>query len=196
MILFVILLSMLIILLSNLSVIRHLICGNNSNSLLNLNLIYKTLWIGIGNSLLISMLEKRKWFCLTSLITMMLLMWKWMCLFLRKNHLLRWWGWLSLLNWIKALTLSVLLKLLQENWILEKSLDSFYEVSLSWVCSIKPCMKYCCHVCAGGPSCCSELIEKLQKQICRTVGPSLAASLEPLTHCQNLASLSLFFRIA
>ena len=39
----VILLSMLMILLSILSVIGHLICGNNFNWLLNLNLIYKTL---------------------------------------------------------------------------------------------------------------------------------------------------------
>ena len=33
-----------------------------------------------------------------------------MGLFLRKKHLLRCWGWLSLLNWIGALTLSLLLK--------------------------------------------------------------------------------------
>ena len=33
-----------------------------------------------------------------------------------------------------------------------------------------------------------------KKRICRTVGPSLAASLEPLTHCGNVASLSLFYR--
>ena len=39
----VILLSMLMILLSILSVIRYLICGNNLNWLLNLNLIYETL---------------------------------------------------------------------------------------------------------------------------------------------------------
>ena len=45
MMLSVILLSMLI-LLSIRSVIRHLICGNNLNWLLNLNLIYKTLWTG------------------------------------------------------------------------------------------------------------------------------------------------------
>ena len=43
MILSVILLSMLMILISVLSVIRHLICGNNLNWLLNLNLIYETL---------------------------------------------------------------------------------------------------------------------------------------------------------
>ena len=38
-----ILLPVLILLLSILSVTRHLICGNNLNWLLNLNLIYKTL---------------------------------------------------------------------------------------------------------------------------------------------------------
>ena len=43
------------------------------------------------------------------------------------------------------------------------------------------------------PSCYLEFW-KLQKRICRNVGPSLAASLEPLVHRQNLASLSLFYR--
>ena len=46
MILSVILLFMLMILLSNLSVIRHLICGNNWNWLLNLNLIYQHCRVG------------------------------------------------------------------------------------------------------------------------------------------------------
>ena len=55
-------------------------------------------------------------------------------------------------------------------------------------------MEYCCHVWAGAPSCYLELLEKLQKQICRTVVLSLAASLEPLAHCRNVASLSLFYR--
>ena len=53
-------------------------------------------------------------------------------------------------------------------------------------------MEYRCHVWAGAPNCYLELLDKLQKQICRTVGPSLAASLEPLAHRQNVASLSLF----
>ena len=61
-------------------------------------------------------------------------------------------------------------------------------------CSIRPCMKYYCHVWAGAPSCYLELLDKLQKRICRTVGPSLAASLEPLAHCRNVASLSLSYR--
>ena len=48
--------------LSILSVIRHLICGNNLNWLLNLNLIYETLWTGVRSGLLISMLGKLSWF--------------------------------------------------------------------------------------------------------------------------------------
>ena len=60
--------------------------------------------------------------------------------------------------------------------------------------TICPCMEYCCHIWAGAPSCYLELLDKLQKQICRIVGPSLAASLEPLTHCRNVARLSLFYR--
>ena len=63
---------------------------------------------------------------------------------------------------------------LQENW----SFNSFYEVSFSW----------------GSPSCYLDLLDKLQKRICRIVGPSLAASLEPLAHRRNVASLSLFYR--
>ena len=47
---------------------------------------------------------------------------------------------------------------------------------------------------ASAPSCYLELLDKLQKRICTTVGPSLAASLEPLAHRQNVASLCLFCR--
>ena len=60
--------------------------------------------------------------------------------------------------------------------------------------TIRPCMEYCCHVWAGAPSCYLDLLDKLQKGICRTVGPSLAASLEPLVHRRKAASLSLFYR--
>ena len=60
--------------------------------------------------------------------------------------------------------------------------------------TIRPCMEYCCHVLAGAPSCYLELLDKLQKWICRTVVPLLAASLAPLAHRQNVASLSLFYR--
>ena len=39
--------------LSILNVMRHLICGNNLNWLLNLNLIYETLWTWAASGLLI-----------------------------------------------------------------------------------------------------------------------------------------------
>ena len=44
------------------------------------------------------------------------------------------------------------------------------------------------------PSCYLELLDKLQKWICRTIGPSYTVYLEPLAQCQNVASLSLFYR--
>ena len=74
MMLSLILQSMLMILLSILSVIGCLICGNNLNWLLNLNLIHETQWTGVRSGLLISMLGKLSWFRLTGLITMVLLM--------------------------------------------------------------------------------------------------------------------------
>ena len=58
--------------------------------------------------------------------------------------------------------------------------------------TIRPCIEYCCHVWAGAPSCYLELLDKLQKWICRTIGPLLASSLEPLAHRRNVVSLSLF----
>ena len=60
--------------------------------------------------------------------------------------------------------------------------------------TIRLFMEYCYHVWAAAPSCYLELLDKLQKQIYRTVGPSLAASLEHLPHHWNVASLSLFYR--
>ena len=56
-----------------------------------------------------------------------------------------------------------------------------------------PCIEYCCLVWVGAPSSYLELLGKLQKRICRIVGPSLADSLEPLAR-RNVTSLSLFYR--
>ena len=47
--------------------------------------------------------------------------------------------------------------------------------------SIRPYMEYCCHVWAGAPSYYLELLDKLQKRTCRTVG------LVPLAHRRNVA---------
>ena len=165
----------------------HLICGNNYNWLLNLNLIYETVLNGTGSGLLISMLGRVNWFHLTGLVTLLLLMWKWMGLFLRKNHLIRWWGLTFLLNWIGAVTLSQLLKL---PWVLILSMKLLFpEVALHlYKSTIRPCMEYSFHVWVGAPSCYLELLDKLQKRICRTFGPSLTASLKPLAHRRNVAS--------
>ena len=57
--------------------------------------------------------------------------------------------------------------------------------------TIRPCMEYCCYVWADAPSCYLDLLDKLQKRLCRIVGPSLAASLEPLAHRRNVASFSI-----
>ena len=61
--------------------------------------------------------------------------------------------------------------------------------------TVRPFMEYCCHVWVGARSCYLELLDKLQKGICRTVGPSVAASLEPLAHRRNVASLSIFLSL-
>ena len=61
-------------------------------------------------------------------------------------------------------------------------------------CIIQPCLEYCCHVFAGTLSCYFKLLDKLQKQIFRTVEPSHVTSLEPLAHHGNDASLNLFYR--
>ena len=87
-----------------------------------------------------------------------------------KNHLLRCWGWpIAKTASIKIGTLIRFMKFLSP------------EVTLyPYKSTIRPCMEYCCHVWAGAPSCYLELLDKLQKWICRIVGPSLAASHEPL----------------
>ena len=63
------------------------------------------------------------------------------------------------------------------------------EVLYLYKSTIRPCMEYCCHAWSGGPSCYLELLDKLQKRIFRTVGPSLAVSLDPLAYRRNEASI-------
>ena len=55
-------------------------------------------------------------------------------------------------------------------------------------------MECCCHVWADTPGYNLELLDKLQKWICRNASPSLAAPLEPLAHRRNVSSLSVFYR--
>ena len=59
--------------------------------------------------------------------------------------------------------------------------------------TIWACMEYSCHVWGGAPSSQLEFLDKLQKQVCSTIGHSLPASLEPFTHRRNVVSLSFFW---
>ena len=104
MMLSLILLSTLMMLFSTVSLSRHLLCGNNQNWLLNLNLTNETLQTGAGSGLLNS-------------VNSGAIVVKVMGLFLKKNHLTRGWDSLSLLNWIKALIVMFGLVLLAATWI-------------------------------------------------------------------------------
>ena len=77
---------------------------------------------------------------------------------------------------------------------IDVKMDGSVLLCILYKSTISPCMEYCCLFWAGAPNYYLELFNKLQKQIYKTVGPSLAASLEPLAHHQNFASLSLFYR--
>ena len=55
-------------------------------------------------------------------------------------------------------------------------------------------MEYYCYVSAGAHSYYLKMLDKLQKQVCWTAGPTLAASLEPLALCQTVANLSSLFK--
>ena len=57
-------------------------------------------------------------------------------------------------------------------------------------------MEYFCHSWAGAPNCYLDMLEKLQKQVHRTVGLFLATTLEPLAYCWDIASWSIFFTIS
>ena len=68
----------------------------------------------------------------------------------------------------------------------------FSEVALClYNSTIWPCVEYCCRVWSDAPSFFLELLDKVQKQIWRTLVPSFVASLDPLAHCQNPASFSM-----
>ena len=55
-------------------------------------------------------------------------------------------------------------------------------------------MEYSYHIWSGAPSCYLEMLDKLQKRLCRTVDPSLCASLDHLAHRRNVASSRLFYK--
>ena len=182
MMLSVILPPMLMILLSNLSVIGHLICSNNLNWLLNLNLIYETQW----KTQLVSFDQSNNNGFIDVKISGFILEEKssFKMLVLTFSSKLDWGSYIISIAKTASKKLGALIRSM-------KFLSP--EVALYlYKSTIRPCMEYCCHVWAGAPSCDLDLFDKLQERICRIIGPSLAASLEPLAHRRNVASLSLF----
>ena len=131
---------------SILSLIRYLICGNNLNWLLNLNLISETLWTGARSGLLISMLEKLNWFRLTGLITLILLTF---------SSKLDWGSYIISIAKNSSKKIGALIRSMK---FLSPEVALYLHKS-----TIRPCMEYYCHVGAGAPSCYLELLDKLQK---------------------------------
>ena len=94
---------------------------------------------------------------------------------------------LSLPNWIGALTLSLLLRLISRKW------DPWFmkflppEAALYlYYATIWPCTEYCCHIRA-------VILDEQQKQFYRTVGPSFTGRLELSAHHQNVINWILFY---
>ena len=153
--------------------------GSNYNWLLNLNLIYETLWTGVGSGLFISMLGKLSFDQSNNTGAVDVKMDGSVCE--EKSS-------------FKMLGLTFSSKLDWGSYIISVAKTSSEKIG-ALICSIKflspefalylykftirPCLEYCCHIWAGAPRCYLELLDK---QICRTIGPSLAASLESLAH--------------
>ena len=114
-----------------------------------------------------------------------------MGLFLKKNHLLSC-GCFSFLNWISSIakTASKIFR------TLVLSLKFLSHVVALYLCksTIPRCREYFCHVWMVAPNCYLDMLDRLQKQICRSLGPELPASIEPLAHRQYIATLSHFYR--
>ena len=176
----VILLSMLMILLSILSVIGHLICGNNLNWLLNLNLICESLWAGVRSGLLISMLVSFDQSNNNSSTDVKM---DGSVLEEKSSFKMLRLTFSSKLDWGSYIT-SIAKTASKKIGSLIRSMKYLSpEVALYlYKSTICPCIECCCHVWAGCSSCYLELLDKLQKWICRIAGPSLADSLEPLVH--------------
>ena len=102
---------------------------------------------------------------------------------------------LPLLNWAGPLRLSPFLKLPPRILSLYFDLWSFFLPKLLFISINLLCKLYkllSCLDCASSYQ--SDMLEKFQKRVCWPVGPTLGASFEPLGHCRNGASLSLFYR--
>ena len=111
--------------------------------------------------------------------------------FLRKNHFLRCWGWVSLLNWIGAITLSLLPKLLPRKLELWFVLWSFFLLMLLCIPINLPYNHTWNTVAMSGLL---LLAATLNYKWATKTDLSVTASRETLAHRGNVASLNLFYR--
>ena len=186
MMLSVILLSMLMILLSIVSVIRHLICGNNSNWFSELESHLRD--TGLGQKVVFDDFNAGKtqlvsfdWSNNTGATDVKI-----------DGSVLKGKSSFKMSGFTRGSYIIATAKNVSKNiGALMCSMTFLFPVVALYLCksTIHQCMEYCCHVWADALSCYLELLDKLQKRICRTIGPSLATSLEPSAHCQNAASL-------
>ena len=126
-----------------------------------------------------------------------MLRYKWIHLFLKENHLFKILG-LSCSSKLvcSSYIISTVKTVSRKIGVLIRSMSFLPpEVALYlYKSTMWPNMEFCCYVWAGALNCYLIMLDKLQKRICMTVGPSLAAFLEPLAHRRNVTSLSLFYR--
>ena len=124
--------------------------------------------------LLISVLEKLSYFCLTNLITLVQLMSKMDRSALEEKSSFKMLGLTFsskldcgcyIISIVKT-TPKKIGALIRSMRFLSPEVDLYL-----YKPTIQSCIEYCCHVWAGAPSCYLELLDMLQKQTCRTVGP-------------------------
>ena len=91
----------------------------------------------------------------------------------------------SLVNWIGAVTLSLLLKAVSKKYgPLICSVKFLSQVALDlYKSTIQLCMEYWCHVWTGALNFYLHISDKQLKQVCSNAGLSLVASFELLTRC-------------
>ena len=156
-------------------------------------MIYNTLWTGLRNGWLISLLAKLNWFSFyqsnsTGAIDLKI---DWSVLEEKLSFKILGLMFSSKLDW-GSYIISVpktASKKIEPLICFMKFLSP--EVTLYlYKFTIQPCMEYCCPVWTSGRSCYLELLDKLQKQDCWSFICCLSLA---LVHCGNVVSLSLFY---
>jgi len=96
--------------------------------------------------------------------------------------------WKFLKNWLKVLSKPRPSRVAYKKCVYRaKQFLPFIFLSLRFV------FAYCCHLwCSCQLS--KSFLDKVQKRIVNIVGPALWTSLDPLCHCRNVPSLSLFYK--